>query len=378
MGIGVYYDQEDMMEGSRLYVRGTDNNSMYIDSDATKLVFTNTYSNKVKQIQAGENDLVIETTVTGSSVDIHGPTNEGVSIQDGGYIVFNASSSALPSGHPYFRAYSNELYAHDSSGGNGTQLSSHKSPKDIAVFANATVSFDDPSVELPISVSHMNTLIGKGQVVDTAKMYAYLDAKMKAELGQEAGRIIYTYDLPSSECLTADQWLEQAREGQANEVMRKLESSPWITVSDGVGQKIPAEAIEEVDEYTWVPQTKIVEEKVADLETLEIKLVQKETSGMAKVPTGKKIRRFKDGWKFESGKLLRRPTVDDIDIAKIVAQTPQVPQWVQARMKSSLTVSQSTADAVADLKSRVETKLMALQEVQESLAATESAQPVTR
>ena len=69
-----------------------------------------------------------------------------------------------------------ELYARDSDG-NATQLSSHASPHRVEPLAET--SFDDPQTELPWSIHHGNSFIGKGTIVDMAKLVNWAEKKMQ-------------------------------------------------------------------------------------------------------------------------------------------------------------------------------------------------------
>lgn len=217
------------------------------------------------------------------------------------------------------------------------RLTSHADPRSIDPAART--SFADPSVELPFSFCHWDTVIGKCQIVDMSKMVAWAEKKMKSELGDEAGRLTYTKNLPADKRLAIDQYQKLQSEQQANLVLAKLENMPLIKVALGPGGDVPREAVEEVDEMRSVERRVMIKEKRMDFEKMQVVEVEHESNITQNVATGRKIRRFKSGWELKDGELYRSAKLSDINLDDVVKDTPQLPQWIMDRIKVGQQVS---------------------------------------
>lgn len=213
-----------------------------------------------------------------------------------------------------------------------TRLSSHADPRDVD--PNATTSFADKAIEMPFSFSHVDTLIGKGQIVDTAKMVSYIEKKMQAELGDKAGRLVFTYDLPTSMRMTRELYTQKAMEGQVAEILAKMDDMPWIKVKIGSDGRIPDEAFEEVPVYTTMKKKVNKSVKAIDTETKRLVVVSREEEVVEKIPTGKTKRQLRQDWMFNGEDLYRKPTTADINIDELVTRTPKIPAWILDRLKT--------------------------------------------
>lgn len=219
-----------------------------------------------------------------------------------------------------------------------TLLTSHADPREIDPAANT--SFADQSVVLPFSFCHKNTLLGKGQVVDMAKALAWVEKKMEAEMGGKAGQVIFTYDLPANQCLPYDQYVKTQDNAQVILVLQKLDTMPWIKVNIGANGNIPAEAFEEIPTYQTVMQKIVKPVKQIDCDARRLVTVNREVEVPVVVPTGKIKRQLRADWMLaEDGELYRKPTVKDIDLDALLKNAPQLPRWVQERIKSSQAAS---------------------------------------
>jgi hypothetical protein len=194
--------------------------------------------------------------------------------------------------------------------------------------------------------SHQNPLIGKGEVIDMAKMVRYVEGKMKTEVGDKAGQLIYSYDLPTSECLTVEQF-------EAQKVLAELQAMPAIKVALGADGKIPDQALTDVDETSGVTTMARVPERTVDFKVGRVITVQRLKPVLKQVPTGRRIRAFKANWWFSDGELYRKPTVNDLDINALLARDPKLPAWVQERLRSTQQTTQSVSSLVEELKKRL-------------------------
>lgn len=229
--------------------------------------------------------------------------------------------------------------------GNNTQLSSHFDPTEID--AQAKTSFNDSKIALPYSFHHENEYIGKGQVIDMAKLVNFVEQKMKDELGDEDGKIVFDYDLDPKKVKTLD-------ERRIELALNELSSMPLIKVDIPDDGTLPAEAIVEVDEYKDEQQTKKIKERKLDLASRKVVTVEKEVAATVKVKTGKKVNQLKAGWQFSDGQLYREPTVADLDMTKFDAKYPDLPDWVKSRMKKGQQTSLSMSQFIAEIKNRKE------------------------
>lgn len=242
-------------------------------------------------------------------------------------------------------AYSGNLWANNSSG-TSHQISSHYDPREVE--PQAQTSFSDPTVVLPYSIHHENNFIGKGAVIDMTKMVAYIERKMQSELGAEAGRLVFVYDLPKEQCKTVD-------EAEIDRVMEDLQKTPPIKVAIGTDGSIPPEALEEVDEMIETPRTITDSDEKIDFKSRRVIKVDRLKTIVDKVKTGKKTTRLKIGWTFSKEKGLCRPaTLDDLDLDKIASKHPALPQWVLDRVKGGKQTKQSLSSLVEDIKKKMQ------------------------
>lgn len=218
-----------------------------------------------------------------------------------------------------------------------TRLSSHIDPREID--PNAVTSFSDQSVELPFSFAHADALIGKGQIVDMAKMVSYIEKKMKAEVGENAGKLVYTFDLPSSDTISLEKYQLAQSVEQAKEIMDKLERMPWIKIQVGTDGQVPADAFIEVPVYETMMQKKKITKKMLDLTSKRIVVVESEELTPIQVDTGRKQNQLRANYRFENGELYRKPTVSDVNIDSLLANNPKIPVWIIGRIKAGQQVS---------------------------------------
>ncbi|MCX7016724.1 MAG: hypothetical protein NTW86_29900 [Candidatus Sumerlaeota bacterium] len=248
-----------------------------------------------------------------------------------------------------------------------TRLNSHADPRQID--PEAVCSMGDPSITLPFTFQHENNIIGKGAIVDLAKMAQYVEKKMQEELGEKGGRLVYVYDLPPEKTITATECEEEEVRRQAEEIADRLNSMPWIPVDLGANGAIPPEALEETPEMRSELQEVPVKESVIDYDAGRVVEVDRTQVQLVQVPTGRMTKKLKEGWKFEKGALYRKPTMDDIDISKFAKPVPPLPQWVLDRIPPS---AQGVAQSSSDLLDRLKDALVALSvSSTKSLAAAE-------
>lgn len=255
-------------------------------------------------------------------------------------------TSPLTSGAALY-CKNNVLWALEN-GGYGARITSHKDPRDID--PQAKTSFDDPMVSLPYSFQHENIYTGQGQVVDMAKLVHYVEKKMKAEMGERDGKLVYNYKLPDEQIATVEK-------REIESVLDELSQMPNIEVRVGKNGKIPDEAFEVVNEVIAKPKTVEIEEKQVDFESGCVVSVKRKEQKIEYVPTGRKTRRFKAGWSFKDGRLYRQPTVNDVDVIKVLRKHPQLPRWVQEHMHNG--GNKKVSLMVDDIKEKVQAMAVA-------------------
>jgi hypothetical protein len=155
---------------------------------------------------------------------------------------------------------------------------------------------------------------------------------MKSELGDAAGKLIYDYDLPTSEVLTLEQWEQAVANANARKIRAALAAAPWIEAALGPAGEIPPGAVEEVPETQIVTHTVTVTEKELGLDTMSVVDVSREREVTEQVPTGNVKRQLKPDWKFEDGKMYGRPTVEDLELDAILGLPKQLPRWIRDRV----------------------------------------------
>lgn len=219
-----------------------------------------------------------------------------------------------------------------------SRLTSHADPRDLD--PSAVTSFSDRSVEMPFSFYHMDNLVGKEQVVDMAKALAWVEKKMQSEMGNKAGRVFYSHDLPADRCLTLDQYNKEQSDNQVSLVLEKLDNLPWIKVRLEGDGNIPVEAFEEVPIVQTVMQKVVKKVKTVDSDAMRVVTMDRIETVPVVVPTGKTKRQLRPNWKLtEEGDLLRKPTASDVNLDTLIKDAPQLPQWVKDRIKSGRAAS---------------------------------------
>ena len=271
--------------------------------------------------------------------------NSQAALDVNGVIRLSGASSPSIGGCIYLTS-DGYLKAKDLHGSNST-FSPHEDPR--VIDPNAKCSFSDPTVELPFSFAHENAYIGKGAVVDMAKMVNYVEKKMQAEMGSEAGKLVYGYDMPKEKCRTVD-------DRETDILVDELNSMPDIKVPLGTDGAIPAEALEDIDETTRVTQVITTVEKVADFKSQKVVSKNHTKSVEKEVKTGRKTKRFKKEWALVEGELHRRPTVEDLDLDAIAKKHPALPQWVLDRVKGGKQAKQSLSSLVEDIKKKMQAR----------------------
>lgn len=227
---------------------------------------------------------------------------------------------------------------------NQTVISPHFDPRQID--PKAQTSFGDISVKLPFSFYHKNPYIGKGEVVDMAKVVKYIEGKMKAELGEAAGQVIFSYDLPPAE-------RKAEADYEVELVMDELRRMGPIKVEVGEDGKLPEKAMVSVDEMRTETRMVELEEKQLDLGAGRIVKVKRQIKRNVQAPTGRKIRQLAKGWSFERGALYRKPTLEDLNVDQILQRHPKLPQWVVERMRSGSPSAQSVSELMEEIKKRL-------------------------
>lgn len=209
---------------------------------------------------------------------------------------------------------SNERLRAADSYANLTVISSHAHPREIDPAARHT-SFEDPDVALPWSFTHKNTVVGIEASVDMAKLVAWAEAKMQAELGEEEGRLVHTRELDPDERVSVEDWELQSMVAR---IERAIQEDPWVEVPLEGGNQIPAEAWEEVEVFEKEEQTRTDLQKVLDTETMTVVEEEVEVTEAVRVATGRFERQLRDGYTFREGKLYRQRTVEDFSAADFV------------------------------------------------------------
>lgn len=247
------------------------------------------------------------------------------------------------------------LYAREGATGTASRLSSHADPR--SANPNAITSFDDPTIDLPYSFQHSNVLTGKGSIVDVAKALKWVEGKMQAELGTEAGRVFHYYDLPPEAVISATKHLNDLVD---HHIQEKLSKTSPIEVPLGADGSLPASAWEEVEVVELVEGTATETTKVIDWNTNKVVAITEEVRGLVEVDTGAVEKRLCKGYFLEDGKLYRKATIEDITIE--AADIPTIPDWVAERLPSgaSLDVDGLIQDGLGRARAR---------ELEQSLAA---------
>ena len=263
----------------------------------------------------------------------------------------------------YTRGTDPEFWILDSTG-DSTRLNSHADPRAVDITAKS--SFNNPEIVMPFSFKHENMYIGKGQIVDLAKMAAYTEKKMKAELGDKEGQLFYTYDLPPNQCADLKQYNEAVVKWQTDFVLDKLESMPLIKVKIGDDGQIPAEAFEEVPVYQSVTRKAVQAVREVDCDSMKMVNVNREVEIQDRIPSGKMKRQLRVGWTVIDGELYRHPTLNDINIEELIKDRPNLPQWILERIK----VGQQTSMDIQELSKQIRRILAA----QDQTAVKQAAQ----
>jgi hypothetical protein len=230
-------------------------------------------------------------------------------------------------GTSYLRSDEGALCAGDEEG-NETQLSTHMDPRTFV--PEAVTSFADPSVEYPFSFHHRNVLLGKGQVVDMAKLVKVVNQISQNMYGPQAGQLIFTYDLPESQKVTAEQYAAAQLDNLVN---LDLAANPWVEVALGPDGAIPAEALDQVEIMEpVVTGTRIVAKPSLDLANGRVIMVEEEEEVKEMASTGQFKTQFKAGYDYRAGKVYRKRTADDVDKAALAAKIKDLPQWILDRV----------------------------------------------
>jgi hypothetical protein len=279
----------------------------------------------------------------------------------------------------------NVLYAQDNSG-SATQLTSHFDPASLrapqtaqafksqavsetlpfpedgfaqevetgeitAVEASKTSFAQDADITLPWSFHHQNPVLGKGTVTDMAKMVAWVEEQMQADLGVDDGKLVYEYDLPESRTVSAEDWIASQVDSA---ILLLLQNAQWIEVPTDPQGNLPAECFEVVPVIETVEVTREVIEKVLDPANHRIVEITRTITETQEQATSQTESRLKPNYIFSDGKVLRRPTVEDIDEAAI--QITPLPEWVQGRVPAE----QSSSLGPEQLKAIKKTRLAQL------------------
>jgi hypothetical protein len=236
------------------------------------------------------------------------------------------NNSTNPGAHDIY----GEMYAMDSSG-NKSRLTSHASP--TLVDEKAVTSFTDENCTIPYSFHHEVPSLGKGCVVDVSKALMWVQEKMQAESGEEGGKVFFYYDLSEERTESSEQYLTRVVD-QAIE--KKMSEAQWIEVPMA-GNQLPREAWEEVELVIAAEVEEEITEMVVDWDTMEVTEKQRSRPGVSLQRTGETRRRLKENYRLYNGKVLRKPTVDEITIEP--ADIPSLPQWVLDRMPENKTAA---------------------------------------
>jgi hypothetical protein len=220
------------------------------------------------------------------------------------------------------------VYVRDTTG-NDTILSSHQPPENKVPNAMNT-SFADPSYDLPFSLSHQNRLIGKGQVIDMAKLVRFVEAQMIEEFGSEEGRIVHNYDLPESERISLAKYRDQRRKFYLENMDAQMR---WEKIPLGPDRKLPEEAFAMVDEVEPTQREVTVTEDVVDFETEKVVTMQRTKKIVESARTGRQVKTLKPNYKLIKGELYRAPEYDNVDAKLADEASFDPPQWVIDRIQ---------------------------------------------
>jgi hypothetical protein len=220
------------------------------------------------------------------------------------------------------------LFARDESG-NDTVFSPHAAPEELVEGLTQQTSFSDPNYVLPYSFAHKNVLIGKGEVVDMARIVAYVQSKMIEEMGEEEGRVIHTYDLPADEKMSLEDYRLYRRENYMEAVD---DHAVWEKVPLGADGKIPSDAFVISEETRPVARVEVVETKEIDYQTERLVTVRKERKITEQVRTGREIKTLKPSYRLVDGELYFCPELENIDARLAEEARFDPPDWVMNRI----------------------------------------------
>jgi hypothetical protein len=254
------------------------------------------------------------------------------------------------------------VYVKDIVNGLATRLNSHADPRNVN--ADARTSFADPDVELPFSFQHKSELLGRGAIIDMSKLVRYVENKMQEELGDEEGRVVFAYDLPSNQRQSVEALEASMLNHQAKKVSEKISELPWIPVQ--TGRSIPEEATEIYEEARYVRETITITEDVLDFESMKIVNQPRQKEVVRRIPTGRRLKRLRNDWKFENGQLCRRPTAADVDLNKIIDSLPEVSPWIKDRLLQRAAEGESLLQSINEIREALAQRIMAEQEIETS------------
>ncbi len=211
-----------------------------------------------------------------------------------------------------------ELWVHDEDASD-TRLNSHADPAQFS--DNPYTSFVDSEVVLPWSFHHKNHFVGKEAIVDMAKAMKWVEEKMKAELGEEEGQITFVRDLPEENIRDYDNEI-------ANRFEKRLAQLPWVEVPIS-GDHLPEESLRQVEVQSF--PIEIISVPEVEWKTGAVYYKQVEKYGTTPIPTGEYRYELKENYKFENGKLYRRPNLNEIDFEALY-QKAKAPDWISDRV----------------------------------------------
>ena len=230
------------------------------------------------------------------------------------------------------------------------QITSHMDPR--YATADAQTAFADRSVVLPFSFHHSNDYVGKGAVVDMAKLVAWAEKKMQEELGEAEGRLVFVYDLPSSETASYEDWREEAVDRFVTKAKVQLAAMSWKRVGLGADAQVPAEAVEEVPELLVFEELTTDTEQVIDFASMRVVTKPAPKRVRREVPTGQMKKQLRKGWVFRDGGLYRAPSIESLDLDAVVDEVPKLPRWILSRIgKEDATLSR--AELVREVRDRL-------------------------
>lgn len=212
---------------------------------------------------------------------------------------------------------------------NDTVLSTHVPPEAKLEGQFAQSSFADTDYVLPFSFTHQNDLIGKGQVIDMAKLVRYVESKLIEEQGEEQGRIVYTYDLPAEKRTTLNEFRDRRRE----KLQENIETQAhWEKAPIGADGRIPGQAFTLVDEYQAVKREVVEEHKEIDFLTERLVSVPHARTVVENVPTGRRVKTLKPCYRMINGELYYSAEIDDLDTTLADDSNFNPPDWIMNRV----------------------------------------------